>query len=808
MNHGYSKKRSVLATACAMVMFGGVQSLPVAAQGMMLEEVVVIARKREESLQDTPVAVSAFGNDEMRAARINNIADLSQQVPGLSNRDGEKVSGLTIRGVGARARTAKTDPGVGVYVDGIFMPRSDTQLVDVVEMESIQVLRGPQGTLFGKNTAGGAVLLQSRKPTDVFEGNVELGLGDYDRRDLSARFSGPIVDGTLYGALTYDKRESDGYMDDVVTGVDYGDIDRQAVVGQLRWDVSDTLTVDIIALWGEQDETAAPTNCIMFNPAAQLGQFASTAMEGTYEEACNLSESLIDDEEVILDRTVDHQFSVTNKLAGVTIDWEVADITVRSITGYLYQDDLSRDHDTDATPFLSLSNYTETARHFNGSGIDANNEEREFFSQEFNVFGSMFDESVDYTVGIYYSDETIDDQPDGQTLTPGGWLGLPLGDNVFTLPPAVAGFAGPSIVSLHSESAAVFGQFIYNLNDYWQFTLGGRYTWEEKEIDQTNYVTSQGSLGLISRDEYSALRDFVQPLIVNPDVPKLEDDDDWTQFSPSATITTFAPDSWTEGVLDSGMFYLTYSEGFKAGGFSDFGLDEPTAFDPEEVTNLEFGFKLEMLDRRLRLNGAIYSMDYDEIQLGVTRIFGELNTKFGITNAGEAEMKGAELEVVFLPVPNLMLNFTAAYIDAEYKEFEDEFLDVDGNLQFADRSDEPFAYLPEQSYSWVIQYDLDTSVALFTPRISGYYKDEVYLGQDPAAFAFEKDATLDDYTVWNARLAIQPHGIEGLEIAAFVDNLTDEEYFGSGIVNASNLGSVSGIAGKPRNYGVNFYYYW
>jgi iron complex outermembrane receptor protein len=804
----YRGNRCLMAAACSMLMVGGSQSLPVFAQGGMLEEVVVVARKREESLQDTPVAVSAFNNSQMRAAQIKNIADLSQQVPGLSSRDGEKVGGLTIRGVGARSRGAKTDPGVGVYVDGIFMPRSDTQLVDVVDMESIQVLRGPQGTLFGKNTAGGALLLQSRKPDDVFSGNVEAGFGDDDRVDLAGRVSGPIIGGKLYGALTYDTRESDGYMDDAVTGKDYGNIDRQAVVGQLRWDASDTLTVDMIALWGEQDEHSAPTNCSMFNPDAQLNLFASTAMLGTYEEACRESEALVDDEKVLQDRTVDQQFSVTNYLTGITANWDLDAVSIRSITGYLYQEDLSRDHETDGTPFLSLSNYTETARHLNASGIDANNEERKFFSQEFNFFGTLFDDKLDYTLGLYYSDETIDDQPDGQTLTPGGWLGIPAGDNVVTVDPAVAGFAGVSLVNLTSESAAAFGQFIYNINDHWQLTLGGRYTWEEKKIDQINYVTTQGSLGLISREEYSDLRNFEQPLIVSPDVPRLKDDDSWTQASPSATITTFLEDGAFNGLFDTGMVYLTYSEGFKAGGFSDFGLDQPTTFDPEEVSNLELGFKLEMWDRRLRLNGAVYSMDYDEMQLAVTRTFGELDTKFGITNAGKAEMDGAELEVVILPLPELMISFTASYIDASYNEFVDEFVDGDGNTQLADRSDETFSYLPEQSYSWVIQYDLDTSFALFTPRVSGYYKDEIYLGQDPAAFAFESDATLDDYTVWNVRLAIEPYAIEGLEVSVFADNLGDEKYFGSGIVNASNLGAVSGIAGKPRNYGVDFYYYW
>ena len=162
-------------------------ALAVPSQAQVLEEVVVVARKRVENLQDTPVAVTAFGADSMREAQINNLADLSRQVPGLSNTDGAKFSGLTIRGVGARVAQAKVDPGVGVYVDGLFIPRGDTQLVDVVDMESIQVLRGPQGTLFGKNTAGGAILMSSQKPGDEFEGHVDVKLGDYSQQDLSAR---------------------------------------------------------------------------------------------------------------------------------------------------------------------------------------------------------------------------------------------------------------------------------------------------------------------------------------------------------------------------------------------------------------------------------------------------------------------------------------------------------------------------------------------------------------------------------------------------------------------------------------------
>jgi iron complex outermembrane receptor protein len=780
-------------------------SIPSYAQGGMLEEVVVVARKREESLQDTPVAVSAFNSDQMRAAQIGNIADLAQQVPGLSNKDGDKISGLTIRGVGARAVGAAIDPGVGVYVDGIFMPRSDTQLVDVVDMESIQVLRGPQGTLFGKNTAGGALLLSSKKPGEEFGMQVDLALGDYDRRDLSVRIEGPLVGDKLFGALTYDTRDEDGYMDDYYTGIDYGDTDRQAVVGQLRYIPSDTLMIDLIALWGERTENAAPYTCRNVNPSGVLQGFASTT-PGVYADYCATSASQVKNEKVVMDST-GLEFEVTNKLVGLTVEWDIGDVMLKSVTGYLKQDDLKRDQDIDATPFMSISNFGETIRQLESNGIDASSEERQFVSQEFNLFGSLFDDDLDYTFGIYGSDESIDDQVDGRALALGGWMGIGE-DPIFTLPPTAVGFRGAQLINYTSTSAAAFGQLIYNYNEMWQFTLGGRYTWEEKKIDQDNFVTTQGSLGLVTREEMTALRDFVQPIIAHPESPKLKEDDSWTEFSPTATVTMFAPDSWTGDFLDSAMFYLTYSEGFKAGGFTAFEADLALPFDPETVKNTELGFKLEMLDQRVRLNGAIYSMDYDDMQLGVTRTLGENDVVFGITNAGKAEMKGAELELVMLPMDGLLVNLTASYIDASYDEFSDEFEDADGNIQQTDRSDEPFSYVPEQTYSWTVQYDWNTDLALITPRISGFYKDEIYIGLDPAAFLYEEDVTLDDYTVWNARLAIQPSQIEGLEIALYAQNFTDEFYYGTGTVEAANLGTAALIRGKPRNYGVELYYSW
>jgi len=193
----------------------------------------------------------------------------------------------------------------------------------------------------------------------------------------------------------------------------------------------------------------------------------------------------------------------------------------------------------------------------------------------------------------------------------------------------------------------------------------------------------------------------------------------------------------------------------------------------------------------------------------VTRTFGELNSSFGITNAGSSEVDGVELEAVFLPLEGLMVSLTGSYIDASFNDFEDEFTNAAGETESADRSDEPFAYLPEQTYSWVVQYDWDTDFGLITPRISGYYKDEVYIGQEPAAFAFKNGVgTLDSYTVWNARMAFRAHQIEGLEVAVYANNFTDEFYYGTGNLNAGLVGASSVVAGKPRHYGIEFYYDW
>ena len=799
----------LLAASCLI----GSQSPGVLAQGAgALEVVVVTARKRAESMQDTPVAITSFSAEGMRADGILNVTDLVKFVPGVSNKDGAKYSGLAIRGVGSRIYGERSDPGVGVYVDGIFMPRSDTQLIDIVDVESVQVLRGPQGTLFGKNTAGGAMLLTTVKPTEEFGGFADVNLGDYDRQYVRGGVNGPLVGDTLMGSLVVQSRKEDGYMDDAVTGYDYGNIDRKAVVGQLRWVPIDELTVDLLAMWSKQHELTAPTTCRNIDESTRAQTLTYPGASGTFGEACSASAALEDDDKVTLD-AIKPVWENTTTLVGLTADWEFAEnLSLRSISGYLKQDDTSHNFDADATNLVTFANREPILPNFAHSGIDVPDQKMEFFSQEFDFIGSALDDRLNYTVGVFGSVEKMDHFLDGNIITPSGWVGFPLPTgSVFVPSPNTAGFNRISVSDFKNESAALFSQLIYSLTDDVQLTVGARYTWEKKTVDAVNYASASQSPGLVSRATFDALANTFQDVIVDPVTPGFNASESWTDTTPMASLAWTLPDSvLADSPVNQAMLYVSYAEGFKAGGFSPF-FTELLAFEPENLTSYEFGFKLDMLDNRMRLNGAVYTSTYDDLQLNVNRqstTTGALLplTAVGVANAGDADLWGAELELSVLPIDGLYIGLTGGYINAEYNEFND-FSVVNGEKITIDRADEDFAFIPKQTYSLQVKYDWQTSIGTITPQISGFYKDSVFFGLDSKASQFS-GAYLDSYYLWNARLAFQPAAMENLTVTAYTNNLADENYYGSATGDATTQGAASLNVGQPRTYGIEVYYRW
>src|SRR5690606_15052 len=238
---------------------------------LALEEVLVTARKREESMQDVPVAVSAFSGAQLREAGIGNVQDL--QVPGLQI-DSNSSAQIWIRGVGQRDDSARIDAPVGVYVDGVYIARRDAQLLDMLDPESVQVLRGPQGTLFGKNTTAGALVVNTRKPNADFGGSIEGRLGNYDRRDAKAVLNLPLIDDTLYSKVSLGSIKRDGYQENTTNGQKQASEDRLLGSLQLRWLASDDVTVDTFAYYNKTREVQSGTSCRWLNNSAYGGQQA------------------------------------------------------------------------------------------------------------------------------------------------------------------------------------------------------------------------------------------------------------------------------------------------------------------------------------------------------------------------------------------------------------------------------------------------------------------------------------------------------------------------------------------------------
>ncbi len=800
----------------------------------VLEEVYVTARKREEKLQETPVAVSAMGAEALREAGISSITDLQGSVPSLQfGESGSKTPAIFIRGIGQREATSVLDPGVGVYLNGIFIARQDGQLLDTVDTESIQVLRGPQGTLFGKNNTGGAILVTTKMPnTEEVSGSALMDVGNYGRKDLKLSANVPLFDGKAAMRMALNSRRLDGYFNNRNGSGDFADEDRLAASMRLLWDVSDKLTMDVFAFWSKQDELSVGMTCLFQNPDANIMQLRYPG-QPEVSDACRDSEQASRDNAFELNQA-HSEISMENTMAALTLDWSLPDgLSLKSISAFSWQGGIRRNDDQDGTRVPALDSGTESLnRALRADGKAVPEEERFQFSEELQLSGAAFNDALTYTVGGFYSYEEINNNPFSQVVGPKGLAGVRLSyacslgaellgsvcgllDDTLVLP-LTSMFANRS--DIENMSWALFAQGSYSLTDYLQLTLGARYTHEERqrsmtvfEIDSMEYGTRIGALYLAPLGLYTpiTMAQFNNLATNQPDLPiivnKNADSGEakWNNFTPSATLSMVAPEAWLEDMhLESFMVYATYSEGFKAGGFEPKG-PELVPFNPEEVVNYEIGMKLDALNSRVRINMAAFMMDYEEIQVRVAEQGQRISDLFlYLTNAGKAQVNGAELETILL-LGNWFVQGSYSWTDASYDEF-DATVVVPGQGEFiADRSDEPFALVPEETWSLAVNYSWLTPIGMLVPRLSVYYRSELFTGIDYLADEFDS-SFIEEQTTWNFRLGWYP--AENLHFTAYVNNLTDENYYASGFAVSARLGAATLTKGKPRSYGLQIGY--
>jgi iron complex outermembrane recepter protein len=626
-----------------------------------LGEIVVTARKRAENLQDTPISVAAFSGETLEQKQVNSVGDLGRFTPNVSLEQGASISGSSsavtafIRGVGQTDFNLTIDPGVGLYVDGVYVSRSVGALLDTLDLEQVQVLRGPQGTLFGKNTIGGAIVLTSRKPSDKFELIAEATTGRYNRADGRLTVNIPLSE-TVSLRAGGSVQTRDGYVRRLFDGGKSGN--KNSLSGRVQLFIKPTPDFSLLlAADGTRTrEQAIATSLVAVDENAQFPFFhnkilnaASCGAPGTptpRNDVCYTSRWITGDRFTTWAGGPNYS---NLDLWGVslTAEYDLGAATIKSITAYR---DLKSSFylDVDQSPRV----IDET------SNVYSQNQ----FSQEFQISGTAFNDRLKYLAGLYYLKEKGVDR---NTLE-------------FTIARFLSGGA------VNNDSYAAFAQATYEVTDKFNLTLGARYTSEKKRFKPDQVILRDGLGG----DLLLLSRCFVRPTPILPPNPTCAAD---PTFNPNGNLIlprterVAKANEFTPAVTldykfnDDVLGYVSYSKGFKSGGFTQRvfpPLPEAPSFGPEFVSSYEIGLKTEFFDRKVRLNTAAFYTDYSDLQIIVAD--GIAPT---VRNAGKARIKGFEAELEIAAIDRVRLQGGLGYTDAEYRTISPQAAPVTVNSQ-------------------------------------------------------------------------------------------------------------------------------
>lgn len=539
----------------------------------VLEEVVVTARRRAENLQDTPIAVSAVGADMLDRLGLSDIEDVETLAPNLQfSQTNYKAPAIFIRGIGQRSGNPVLDPGVGMYLNGVYVPRSDAQLLDAVDVENIQVLRGPQGTLFGKNNIGGAILVDSKKPqSDEFELAAKMTLGSHGRKDGKLSANLPLTD-NLAARVALSAKRSDGSIDNVNADNALFDQDRLAMSARLLWYASETLEVDLFGFLSRIDERGSPYNCVFQNSGAILTKGIYRDANGSNLKAgCDASTALEKDFKVS-QNDEDARYAIDNQLLALTLRWPMWGMDSEAITSLARQDNIRISGDSDGTAIHAVQVGPDAGYQvLDGGNASVSDAERLQVTQELKVNGQAWNERLNYTLGVFYARETLDDSIDGTDVGDNGLvavgpdaaieLGFPIPNN-FVLPVQANAAA---LADYENTTRAIFAQASWDMVDWLQLTLGVRYTEEKRSSVQTqitpdyeeyaNRLNAQigsdpaivqpvshamdGIYSPVSLQQYFAYRAPSVPLVF---AEPLRGDTTFSELTPNLTLTYLAGD--------------------------------------------------------------------------------------------------------------------------------------------------------------------------------------------------------------------------------------------------------------------------
>ncbi|MGB1457020.1 TonB-dependent receptor [Spongiibacter marinus] len=753
-----------LAALIALCSVAGIHQSALAQQAVALEEVLVTAQKREQNLQEVPVSITSLNAMELENKGITSVTELEKNVPNTQMRASRATnSTLTayIRGVGQQDPLWGFEPGVGVYVDDVYYARPQAAVLDVFDVERIEVLRGPQGTLYGKNTVGGAIKYITRRMTGDAEAKITTAVGAYNQRDMMLSAQLPILDEQLYVGAAIAKLTRDGFGD-VDTGYDINtgtysssqeNYNKDVLVARLsaEYTPSDRLFIRVA---GDRTDDNSNQRCgSQSSPTALTHPANGQPFESSsnpYDGACGTT----------------HKSNVENSGFSLTAEYDLSDNVV---VKYIYanrEGETQQFIDFDGTP---LDAFDVPAKY---------SDEQESHELQFNYGSSR----LAFVGGLYYftgnSAGAFDVVLNGLGGTPymdGDHYDLAIGGDVDT------------------TSTSVYANVNYDLSDSLTLTAGMRWTNDEKNsniqrlaYNTTNsfpYSTQQGS-GFTHGDPANDTL-----LATFTDISDKDADKDWNEISPSIKL------DWQ--MNDAVMFYVSYAEGFKSGGFDMRGdasknPDIAKGYDPETVETWELGVKSQLWNDRIRLNATVFDMAYDDMQLTVqTAQPAPVFFSSDVVNAGTAEIRGAELESLLQITDGLSSSLALGYMNAELTEVQSGGQDVSDSWEMLNA--------PNWTGQFALNYEKDLGNAGRIALNSALSYRDASRNFNNVECSCDQD---ESYTLLDAS-ANWYSADEHWTVSVFVKNIEDKEYKTGGYNLAS--GELA-FYGAPRTWTASVSY--
>ena len=789
-------KRKIKLTFAALIMFlmtcwstilGAAEDQPLDYQteGYVLEEVIVTAQKRSQSLLDVPLAVTVTSVDKLRETGMLAIPQLTDLHPSVSFDTGQSFqnSSLKIRGIGTVGNGRTFEGSVGVFVDGVYRSRSGMALLDMLDIERLEVMRGSQGTLFGKNTVAGAIALSSNRPDfNERSGQLELRLGEYSSQYLAGNVNLPINDEmALRFAGSWHTR--DGYFESPDNGDEYDEVDRFALKAQALFTLADDLEILLIA-----DVAKSDAHCCW--GSAQVFNGPITPVIATYSMLNGYSFVLAPDAERDRVTTLNThpEEEVDDYGIAMHVNWNFGDLTLKSISSFRswQHEQINTDPDFVPVDILQLNEPAE---------IDS-------FSQEFNL--SIPVGNTDLLLGLYYAQEDYDSV---QTVTAGtdadNYLNVLISSQfgaVACLPPLVAadclfppgvgallpdGDYSKEVYQQDTDTFALFAHAVTNLTDSVDLVTGLRWSVEEKDGSVDNLFWYDSPIARAVLETFGVPDDGTPrngfDIIGANYSPSFSDDTRDNELTGNLTLQFYPRDQL--------MLYAGYHRGYKAGGvnlFREAASTNTQTYAPETADSIEAGLKLEHWDNRARTNIAIFHTEFSDLQIN---FFDGLN--FRTENTGEASTQGLELETQVQATERLRVDFAATYLDAKFDRIDNPF------LSYLVGRDTPRA--PEWASVLGLSYDRPLSNSLRF-RASGLasYTGSHFTGADVAT-----EEKVGSYVVADASIGLRNDN-SGWEVTLWCRNCGDEDYRTIYFNSTAQPGSFSAYLNAPKQYGVTF----